>query len=74
MSPKRQPAQWGKIVEVDGFYLCNDGKTEKEPCGVYLGLVSDENCEARPLGKATTLRSNVCTKRRLLAGCTQRKH
>ena len=20
MSPKRQPAQWGKIVEVDGFF------------------------------------------------------
>lgn len=52
MSPKRQPAQWGKIVEVDGFFLLSsDGKTEKEPHGVCLGLVSDENREAGPLGR-----------------------
>lgn len=43
MSPKRQPAQLGKILEVDGFFLSSDGRTEKRNLGVYLGLVSDEN-------------------------------
>lgn len=43
MSPKRQPARWGKTVEVDGFISATTGKMEKEPRGVYLGLVSDEN-------------------------------
>lgn len=51
MSPKRQPAQLGKIVEVDGFFSAAMGKMEKEPHGVCLGLVSDENLEAGPLGR-----------------------
>ncbi len=65
MSPERQPAQWGKIVEVDGFILAMMGKQQKkkEPRGLYLGLVSDENCEARPLGKQAAPHSNACTKR-----------
>lgn len=62
MNPKRQPAQWGKTVEVDGFILAMMGKQKKNPRSVYLGLVSDENCEARPRGKRATPHSNVCTK------------
>lgn len=30
MSPERQPAQWGKIVEVDGFILAVMGKQKKK--------------------------------------------
>lgn len=71
MSPKRQLAQSGKSVEVDGFILAMMGETKKEPHGLYLGLVSDENGEARPRGKRAAPHSNACTKRRLLAGCTQ---
>lgn len=29
MSPKRQPAQWGKIVEVNGFSLAMMGKQKR---------------------------------------------
>lgn len=70
MSPKRQPAQWGKSVEVDGFILAIMGK-QKKNLVVFIWGWFLTNCEARPQGKQDAPHSNACTKRRLLAGCTQ---
>lgn len=39
ISPNGRPAQLGKTVEVGGFISATTGRTKKEPCGLYLGLL-----------------------------------
>lgn len=70
MSPKRQPAQWGKIVEVDGFILAMMGKQKKNLAVFIWGWFLTKTVRQGLQGN-TMLRTQMPALRRLLAGCTQ---